>query len=72
MKNILGSLLIAAMLTSAVAFADQPERGTVDTGKQRVAFTLHGKTSCVLVDDKIFCSPAPARAPMKVASTGND
>ena len=72
MKNILGSVLITTLLNSAVASADQAERGTPETGKQGVAFTLHGKTSCVLVDDKIFCSPATARAPIKVASTGNE
>jgi hypothetical protein len=42
---------------------------TTENGQQRVEFALHGKTSCVMVDDKIFCAPAVTRAPIKLAST---
>jgi len=34
-----------------------------------VEFALHGKTSCVMLDNKIFCVPAIMRAPVKLAST---
>ena len=69
MNKILSSLLIAAAVSSAVVFAEDTLRTTVDNNKHRVAFTLHGKTSCVLVEDKVFCAPAVTRAPIRLAST---
>jgi hypothetical protein len=69
MNKILSSLLIAAAVSSAVVFAEDTLRTTVDNNRQRVAFTLHGKTSCVLVEDKVFCAPAVIRAPIRLAST---
>ncbi len=69
MNKILSSLLIAAAVSSAVGFAEDTLRGSVDNSKHQVVFTLHGKTSCVLVDDKVFCAPAVTRAPIKLAST---
>ena len=72
MNKILTSLLIAATLASAVVLAEETLRTTTENGKRRVEFTLHGKTSCVLVDDKIFCAPAITRAPIKLASTASD
>jgi hypothetical protein len=41
----------------------------MENGQQRVEFALHGKTSCVMLDNKIFCVPAIMRAPVKLAST---
>ena len=72
MNKILTSLLIAATLSSAVVLAEEALRTTTENGQRRVEFTLHGKTSCVLVDDKIFCAPAITRAPIKLASTASD
>ncbi len=69
MNKILSSLLIAAAVSSAVVLAEDTLRATVDNGKHGVAFTLHGKTSCVLVDNKVFCAPAITRAPIRLAST---
>ena len=69
MNKILSSLLIAAAVSSAVVFAEDSLRATVDNSKQGVAFALHGKTSCVLVDNKVFCAPAITRAPIRIAST---
>ena len=68
MNKILSSLLIAAAASSAVVFAEDALRATVDNSKHQVAFTMHGKTSCVLVDDKVFCAPAVTRAPIRLAS----
>ena len=72
MNNILTRLLIVAALSCSVVFAQDMLRVTTENGKQRVAFALHGKTSCVLVDDKVFCAPATTRAPIKLASTASD
>ena len=69
MNKILSSLLIAATLSSSVVFAEDVLRTTMEDGKRRVEFTLHGKTECVMVDDKIFCAPGVTPAPIKLAST---
>lgn len=69
MHKILSSLLIAAALSSSVVFAEDVLRTTMEDGKRRVEFTLHGKPECVMVDDKIFCAPGVTRAPIKLAST---
>ena len=69
MNKILPSLLIVAAASSAVVFAQDTLRVTMDKSKPAVAFTVHGKTSCVLLDDKVFCAPAVTRAPIKLAST---
>jgi hypothetical protein len=63
------SLLIAAVMSRSVVFAQDNLRVTRENGQQRVEFALHGKTSCVMVDDRIFCAPAATRAPVKLAST---
>jgi hypothetical protein len=68
MTKIMTSLLIAAVLSCSVVFAQDNLRVTRENGQQRVEFALHGKTSCVMVDDRIFCAPAATRAPVKLAS----
>jgi hypothetical protein len=67
--KFLTGLLIAAALSCTAVFAQDSLRFTMENGQQRVGFALHGKTSCVLVDDKVFCAPAVTRAPIKLAST---
>lgn len=67
--KILTGLLIATVLSCSVVFAQDNLRVTMENGQQRVEFALHGKTSCVMVDDKIFCAPGVTRAPIKLAST---
>jgi hypothetical protein len=67
--KILTGLLIAATLSCSVVFGQDNLRVTMKNGQQRVEFALHGKTSCVMVDDKIFCAPAVTRGPIKLAST---
>ena len=69
MTKIMISLLIAAVLSCSVVFAQDNLRVTKEIDQQRVEFALHGKTSCVMVDDRIFCAPAAIRAPIKLAST---
>lgn len=66
--KILTGLLIAATLSCSVVFAQDSLRVSMGNGQQRVEFALHGNTSCVMVDDKIFCAPAVPRAPIKLAS----
>jgi len=68
-NKILTGLLFAAALSCSIVFAQDNLRVTTENGQQRVEFALHGKTSCVMVDDKIFCAPAAIRAPIKLAST---
>ncbi len=67
--KFLTGLLIAAALSCTAVFAQDSLRATVENGQQRVGFALHGKTSCVMVDDKIFCALAVTRAPIKLVST---
>ncbi len=69
MDKILSSLLIAAAVSSLVVFSENTQRTAMEDGKRRVEFALHGRTSCALVDGKIFCAPAVTRAPIKLAST---
>jgi len=69
MANILTSLLIAAVMSCSVVFAQDSLRVASENGQQRVEFALHGKTSCVMVNDKIFCAPSVTRAPVQLAST---
>ncbi len=67
--QFLTGLLIATALSCTAVFAQDSLRVTMESGQQRVEFALHGNTSCVMVDDKIFCAPAVTRAPIKLAST---
>ena len=67
--KILTSLLLTAALSCSVVFAQDTLRTTMDNGKHRVEFSLHGNTGCLMVDNKIFCAPAATRAPIKLAST---
>ncbi len=69
MDKILSSLLIAAALLSLMVFAEDTPRTKLEDGKRRVEFNMHGKASCALVDEKIFCVPAVMRAPIKLAFT---
>ena len=71
-NKILTGLLIAAALSCSVVFAQDTLRVTMENGQQRVEFALHGKTSCVMLDNKIFCVPAIMRAPVKLASIVSD
>lgn len=71
--KMLGSLLTTVTLLCSAAFAEDTLKVGIDNdGKQVVAFTLHGKTSCVLVDDKVFCAPATAPKPVRLASSDSN
>ena len=67
MNKILSTLVLAAILSSASAFAEDTLRVSMDNGKKRVDFSLNGNDKCVMVDDKITCQPMP-KAPIRVAS----
>jgi hypothetical protein len=67
MNKILATLIVAAALSSATAFAEDTLRVTMQNGKQRVDFSLNGNDKCVLIDDKITCAPMK-QAPVRVAS----
>ena len=67
--KLLTSITVTATLLCSAAFAADTLKVSMEDGKQRVEFALHGKTSCVMLDNKIFCVPAIMRAPVKLAST---
>src|SRR3954464_14116499 len=67
MSNIL-TLVIAATLSSAVVLAEETVRTVAQNSENAVTFTMHGKTNCVLVDNKIFCAPGTPRTQIKLAS----
>jgi len=52
----LKALLIAALLASSAAFADQSIEVTIVNGKQQATFSL-GDSKCALVNDVIKCTP---------------
>jgi hypothetical protein len=55
--KILKSLLIAALLASATAYADQsPIQVAMEDGKTIAQFKV-GDSRCVLIDDQIRCTP---------------
>ena len=68
MNKILSTLVMAAILSSSTAFAEDTLRVSMENGKQRVDFSLNGNNKCVMVDDKIHCAPMPA-TPIRVASS---
>jgi len=67
--KLLTGLTVTATLLCSAAFAEDTLKVSVDGGKQRVEFALHGKTSCVMLDNKIYCAPATTRAPIRLASS---
>ncbi len=68
MNKILSTLVIAAILSSSTAFAEDTFRVSMENGKQRVDFSLNGNDRCVIINDKITCQPMP-QAPARVASS---
>jgi len=46
-------------------------RVTTGSGGHTVELTQHGNTSCVLVDNKVFCAPAKMRAPMRLVASAS-
>ena len=68
MNKILSTLVLAAILSSTGAFAEDTLRVSLQNGKQRVDFSLNGNDKCVMIDDKITCAPMK-QAPIRVASS---
>lgn len=60
-------VLIATALASSATFAEDTLRVSLENGKQRVDFSLNGRDKCVMVDEKIVCTPIP-RETVRVAT----
>jgi len=69
MTTTLNKLFIAAALFGFAVTACDKARVTAEIGAHPVELSQHGNTSCVLIDDRVFCAPAKMRAPMRLAST---
>jgi len=67
MNKILGTLVLAAVLSSTTALGEDKFRVSMENGKQRVDFSLNGNDRCVMIDDKIVCAPMKPAA-IRVAS----
>jgi hypothetical protein len=59
MNKILSTLVVATVLSSSTAFAEDTLRVSMENGKQRVDFSLNANHKCVMIDDKIHCLPMP-------------
>lgn len=71
--KLLTSLILASTLFGSAAFAQDTLKVSIDgNGRHVVAFTLHGKSSCMLVDDKVSCVPNVASKPVRLASSDED
>ncbi len=70
--RLLTGLTFITVMMSSIAFAADTLNVIMQEGKQRVEFSLHGKTGCVLVDSRVFCAPASTRAPIRMASSATD
>ena len=70
--KLLTSLTVTAALLCSAAFAADTLKVGMEGGKQRVEFALHGNTSCVLVDEQIYCALAKLPVPIRLASTATD
>ncbi|MGQ0580093.1 MAG: hypothetical protein ACT4PQ_14450 [Betaproteobacteria bacterium] len=70
--SIVIKVLIAAALSYSAVFAASVHRPAMGNDTQRVESALHGKTSCMLVDAKVFCAPAATRAPIRLAYSTSD
>jgi hypothetical protein len=57
MNKILSSLILATVLASTSALAEDTLRVSLQDGKQRIDFSLNGNGKCVMIDDKITCQP---------------
>lgn len=56
MTHLLKAALIAALFSSAAAFADNSVQVSVVNGKQEAKFSV-GDSKCTLVDGTIRCAP---------------
>ncbi len=69
MTTTLNKLLTAAALYCFAVTACDKARVTTDNVGHPVELSQHGDTSCVLVDNKVFCAPARMRAPMRLVAS---
>jgi opacity protein-like surface antigen len=56
MTNLLKAALIAALFSSAAAFADNNIQVTVVDGQQQAKFSV-GDSKCTLLNDVVVCAP---------------
>jgi len=68
MTKILTSLLIAAVMSCSVGFAQDNFGASKEDGQKRFEFALYGKFGCVMVDGKVFCARGVKRAPIKLGA----
>lgn len=57
MNKILGTLLIAAALSSSSAFAENKFHVSMENSKQRIDFNLNGNEMCPMLDERMTCEP---------------
>ena len=69
MTTTFNKLFIVAALFCFAVIACDKARVTTENGGNPVELTQHGNTSCVLVDNRVFCAPARMRAPIRLASS---
>ena len=69
MSTTLNELLFAVTLACIAVMACDKARVTTENGGHRVELAQHGNTSCVLVDNKVFCAPAKMRATIGLAAS---
>ncbi|MGH8679564.1 MAG: hypothetical protein ACREUQ_14590 [Burkholderiales bacterium] len=61
--RILTSVLIATALSFSVVFTEDPPRARTDMASKPMPYVQYGGTTCVLVDQIVYCGPASNRAP---------
>lgn len=72
MTTTLKKLLITVLLFGFAVTACEKARVTTGNDDGQVQLAQHGKTSCVLVDAKVFCAPGNSRAPSRMAHSTID
>jgi hypothetical protein len=69
MTKFLTSLMIAAVMSCSVGFAQDNFDSSKEDGQKRFEFGLNGKFGCVMVDGKVFCARGIKRAPIKLGAS---
>ena len=69
MATTLNKLFIAAAFFCFAVTACENAWVTANNGGHPVELTQHGNTTCVLVDNRVFCAPAKMRSPIRLVSS---
>jgi hypothetical protein len=67
MTTALQEMLFAAALFGLTLFACDATK--VEQDGERVVIARHGNTSCVLVEEKVFCAPGTMHQPVRLATS---